>query len=618
MAIHTDMTANEKKAVAAIDRANRRIDKMEQKLRGVATAGRKAGKETEEGVKKSTEATDSGAKSVALYAAGFAAVTLAARSATVAIQEMDQARAEAAERMRASEMGLGSLGQLALGDPQREAELIRQAKEMYKGGGGPDLDTVARTLFSITSAGLNTEENRRLFTGLYGPIQDIPTLARGAATISTAMGAEETGGVRQILSKGAAASAYAPATIPELLEATAMPAAAGGMLKWSDEEVLAATTVMSKTLGESRRGGTAIRSLATSLLREAGFQDLTLPDAIKKIGGMGLTDEQLVGFLGEDATAALGGVLPRAKVGKERPFRDLRYGEAIDKLGGLDMSEAEMVKFLGPAAGPLQERLGELGTFKGLSLEESLDKVQALGLNEPQLIEFLRRKEALTAYQGLQANRELYGQILGDVRGADTGEMIEQIVGSARQQPELRAPRAARIGEAGQAIAEQVIAAERLMADAAMKQYFGEERAAGRMSEFGVALAKLFIRAEQMILGDQATIERFGTAEQKMEFYGVRRGLEEDMLYAPHLPRGAPGAFYPYGQPNLPSGYAPVELGDRSLNMLKQAAVKMLEELRNNTTAVEKAGPSKFGRVPYSGPAPRQVTRPAQPRTDRD
>lgn len=593
MPIETHMSANEKQFVRALEASRREVAKLKEELREVVRAGKEAGRETEGGMRKSTAATDEGVKSIALYAAGFAAITAGARAAKAAIQEMDQARAEAAQRMRESEMGLGSLGQLALGDPQRERQLIEQAKQMYVGGGGPNLDTVARTLFAIESAQLNTEENRRLFTGLYGPIQDIPTLARGAATISAAMGTEETGSLRQILSKGAAASAYAPATIPELLEATALPAATGGMLKLSDEEILAATTVMSKILGVGQ-GGTAMRSLTTSLLREAGFKDLTLPDAIKKIGGMGFTDEQLTSFLGEEATAALEAVLPGAKIKGKRPFRNLRYGEAITELGGLGMSEAEMVTFLGPAAEPLQARFGELGTFKGLSLEESLDKVQALGLSEPQLIEFLRRKEAVTAYGGLQLNRELYADILGDVRGADTGEMIEQIVESARQQPELRAMRRARMGEAGQVIAEEEIAAERQMADAAMKQYYGELRATGRWGEALAGLGKPYIRAEQMLLGDEATIRRFGTTEQQMEFYGVRRGMREDMPYRPYLPpEQAPGGH--------PFRYVPVELSQYSLDQLRFAAEKMNE-------AADK----------MKGTTGRQVTRPVRPVMDRD
>lgn len=235
-------------------------------------------------------------KNLVRYALSFLGVQKAIQVTISLLREMSQVRKESAQQTLQAEFGEAELAQLALGDPKKLRSLLQFSRGLFAAGGARDREEAARTIFALESAGI--VDQRHIFQNLFGIVGAPDVLARAAATVQTALGKDETGNVRDIISKGFGASQFAPATVEQLLEATSRGAGAAKLLQLSDEELLAATTVTAKAAGSAELGGTQVSSLLTSLAKQEGFKGLSLQDSIAKVEGLGLSDPDLIKFLG--------------------------------------------------------------------------------------------------------------------------------------------------------------------------------------------------------------------------------------------------------------------------------------------------------------------------------
>ena len=232
------------------------------------------------------------------FAAGFLSVSNAVGTVTSALNEMQAVRAQSAQKARESRMGMGSLAQVA-NSPEEMKQLTKKAEDLYAGGGAASKDEAARVVFAIKSAG--SMDQFELFKEMRatGLVESPDIMARAATTLLSSMGEEETGSIRDLVSKAFGASAYSPATAEAILEASARSGGTARALGYSDESVLAGTAVMSKTTGSAEIGGTALSSLLDSLDEKGDeYRGMTLPEAIKKLKAKGLEGEELQKYLG--------------------------------------------------------------------------------------------------------------------------------------------------------------------------------------------------------------------------------------------------------------------------------------------------------------------------------
>lgn len=279
----------------------RSLQKVIDKEREVARKALEAGKASEQGQRraqrslnktnreldrakqKGDKAFGSGAVGqLGKFAGALGGVSSAAGLLLKVFDEINASREKFAQSARDSELGMRSLAQLAGGDAAKLRALSGQARELYGQGGARSQNEAAGVVFQLESAGINTGENRKTFGDLFGVIDDPVTFARSARTLQAAMGSQETGNIRGILSKAFAASGKSPAQAPALLEGAARGGAFARQLGISDEDLLAATAVTATTSGSAELGGTQ----AAALLKQLGrAKDPGLRAALRDVGG---------------------------------------------------------------------------------------------------------------------------------------------------------------------------------------------------------------------------------------------------------------------------------------------------------------------------------------------
>ena len=254
------------------DTYNRAVRQAKEQLNAASAAGKKVfGSEALAGVAK--------------LAAAYVSVRTAVSTVTRALTDMEAKRADAAERVRQSRMGAGSLAQVAT-SPENMKALKEKAEDFYRGAGAATLDEAYRTVFAVKSAG--QMEHLEFFKELRasGMIETPDVMARAARTLEFTMGKKETGDMRAIVSKALGASAYSPVSAEALLEAASQGAGIAKAIGLRDEEILALTAMTATAGGKAGEGGTMMTALLTSL-EEAGLEKGTLLEKLKTIEAAG-------------------------------------------------------------------------------------------------------------------------------------------------------------------------------------------------------------------------------------------------------------------------------------------------------------------------------------------
>lgn len=280
------------KAQQAIVALEKKIDKLEGKLKGVSKRTRESGRQAQQSFGSQASSA------IASYAAQFVSLTAVIGAATQALRYHEQIKNQSAQKQLAASAGLAELAQLA-NTPQQLQSLINESREAFGQGIGATVDQAANLVFSLESAGIQGED-RQLFKdlGAANVVADPALFARSQKTLMDAMGTEETGSFTDISSKAFAASAASPSTADELLGAAAGSGGQASRLGISDEQVLAATAVLASPAGGAAEGGTQLQALLTVLEKKGGFEGLTIGQSVQRIDEMGLQGEELVKFFG--------------------------------------------------------------------------------------------------------------------------------------------------------------------------------------------------------------------------------------------------------------------------------------------------------------------------------
>lgn len=336
MAVAVEFSADNAKLLRGMAQLEKKSEALERKLEKVGKAGRKAGDDTSRSMKRATEQGfgRSAQRQIGTYLTGLLGVSAAIGVITRAFREMNRAAEEAAQKNLAAEGGLAELTQLSGGDPKKLQSLIRRARSFFRAGGAENLDQAARTLFSLESAGI-PQSQQQLFGELFGISQTPDVLAKAATTLKTSLGQEETGDIRGIVSKGIAASKFAPARVGPLLEAAARSGSGAKILGVSDEELLAATALLAKASGSAAEGGTQLQALVQALTKQGGFIGLRLQDSISRIESMNLTPPELIKFLGRQEAFKAFTVLRDQPEQFGEILKDVGRAPEIDLVGQL-------------------------------------------------------------------------------------------------------------------------------------------------------------------------------------------------------------------------------------------------------------------------------------------
>ena len=210
-------------------------------------------------------------------------------------QEVEALIQAGEQSITGSRGSIGSLRQLA--DSQEQFDKLQNAaRRLRLSGAVESLGEGADTVFALQSANLLTPDAEALFLQL-GARQVVPDLGKFARAIRTqlaAFGRAETGDAVQIASKAFAASAFSPASVEELLEAAALPGGTARALGISDEEVLAATSLLATSTGSANIGATALRSFLSSTAQSEEFEGLGIFERVRLLASKNLSVSDLL------------------------------------------------------------------------------------------------------------------------------------------------------------------------------------------------------------------------------------------------------------------------------------------------------------------------------------
>lgn len=293
--------------------------KLRQQSEAAARAGRSQHREQEQQARR-------GADSLRILEtvghAAFATLTAAAAGYMRVMAEVREATDAAGAALQGRVSGMGPLGQLAA-TPADRKRLTEQAEEIFTGGatasgGQAGLVEAGNLAFSLESAGLLGERQTFIEAGasrLFDPAA-LPELAKAFSALEKAMGRDEVGSVRDVLSKGLIASAVNPEDVPSLIVASAGAGASAKQMGVGDEQLLAGVATAAGVTGSAAQAGTQA---------EAFFKSLAVADS-----------------RGEEFTK-LGLTLDN--------FKNKSIGEMIDLIESAGLNEGELIKFFGRMEG---------------------------------------------------------------------------------------------------------------------------------------------------------------------------------------------------------------------------------------------------------------------------
>lgn len=314
--IVVEMSGDEAKLWRSFQKIAQQQANLESGFKRVGQAGRQAGSEAgragdeaAKAGKKGSDAFGAGAVSqLQAYAAGFLSLTAVIGGTTKALTDMAEANKKAGEVTRGAAPGFSGLAQLAALDAfpgQKLNRLTGYAKDLYKAGGAADLNEAANTIFQLESAGATGE--RDFFAKAY-QLTDTAALAEAGGKIRAAMGEKEAGSFQQILSKGLAAAGPLPGvSASSIVQATTRGASWGKLLGLSDEEVMAATSVVGQATESVEMGGTQVSSLLKTLVAKGygeRMKGASLSEMLADVRGQGMAQDELVTWFGRAEAAS--------------------------------------------------------------------------------------------------------------------------------------------------------------------------------------------------------------------------------------------------------------------------------------------------------------------------
>jgi len=308
------MSGDEAKLWRSVQKIIRQQQDMENSFKKTGKAGRAAGDQMGAGLKNAAgaaqragrqfkDAGDHGKKAFGAtalaglksYAAGMLSIGVGVGTVKKALEEMEQVRVAAGERVSVAAEPLSQLAQLAGGDKTKLGTLLAAVRASREEGGYTAQQAAA---LQFTLESLGEGKNRAFFAG-FRHITDPTKLAEGAATLKAAFGEKEAGTTREIVNKLLAASAVSKTTVEQFAPAATIAAQTSREIGASDEELLGSMAILSRATKSADVAATEIAALSKTII-EKGLGGQGLLAAMDKIGQetKGLTGEELTGYFG--------------------------------------------------------------------------------------------------------------------------------------------------------------------------------------------------------------------------------------------------------------------------------------------------------------------------------
>lgn len=402
-----------------LERYNARLGELQRQLKAGAIDQQTYSRAAKDAAEQMAQAQEKVAGASAIsqlgqLVAGYVSVSAAIGVASKALTDFAEKQQQAAQRAKESAPSGGTLAQLAYNE-QDYAALRNEANRVYAKGATESLQEANDLVFSVVSAGQEREMDLVARMKATGVVQDPRSMMRAADAMKTALGEKETGGFRQIVGKGLAASQGAPLRAEELLVYAARSGVDAAAIGLSDEEVLAAAGTFAKATGSGEMAGTALAALSRSLARvtgrtkeEAAAEKLAADEEVKKLVTSKMTPKQIEGLT-------------------KRAYR------------------AHGLTAAGEGAG---------FELKGKSLLGMVEEISAADLDAAELQKLLGDQEAVKGFRLMRTNRTAYQQLLGRVQRSQTGDFLEKRVRWAEEDPTISAAIAARAAKAKKELSE--------------------------------------------------------------------------------------------------------------------------------------------------------------------
>lgn len=328
-----NLTGDEARLLRALDKV---IEKEKQVRDGF--------KETATQTKGDGDAFLSG--TVQNYITGLATVGGAIEGIKLAWRQMREEQEIAARSIEGGESGLRRLAQLAE-TPQDLAHLKAEAEKTSRET-GMSLDRAQALQFAIESQQLGGER------GLFSQVSQFAgaePLSTGVGKMIAGFGAGEVGGARAAINKLLVAAKTSDVDVESFAPTAAIFAGTAGAIGASDEEALAALSVLSPVFKSSETAGERIRALA-SFIQRKGFGGKGFKSGMEAIGAdiSEMTDVERGKYFGSQEVQQ-GYTAYAANAGR------------IDDLAGLLDFEGG----LGPGDDAVARRLAVVGSDPGLS-----------------------------------------------------------------------------------------------------------------------------------------------------------------------------------------------------------------------------------------------------------
>lgn len=318
------------------------------------------------------------------------------------ISETNALLAEQAQITFRSGRSLGSLSQLAGGDPVKLEQLRAAARKTFEEGAFDDIAGARNLTFELESAGALSE---RAFFSRLQEVDDAALIARSAALVQSSLGKAETGSLQAITSKSIAGALAAPGVSPsQISRGASIAAETAKQLGISDEELIAAISRVSEVTGSGEQAGQRVNQLFLSLIRK-GAADNSFGQAFSKtlldVKKLGLSEEALVKYLGSSEAGQAFGALEDTQAFKGR-LRVIASAEETDLAGrtiatAFGQDEVIAGRLRRAEAAKKQISLQDFGVME-LGLQAERDRLYADRINEgyhPYAVTFAEKVEDL-------------------------------------------------------------------------------------------------------------------------------------------------------------------------------------------------------------------------------
>lgn len=183
--------------------------------------------------------------------AGMASLATVIGGIKQALSEVREEANRIGEQADARFSTRGVLAQVA--DPKNLAadfaNLVSQSEDMLRKGAVGSIEEADRLTFALRSTGQESDRDTFAALGRTGLVESLSEVVNATDSLKDAFGRSEVGDVRQMLSKGLAASAVSQTSMEAILVNSAKAGAAAAKAGVTDEEMMAAVATLSDPLG---------------------------------------------------------------------------------------------------------------------------------------------------------------------------------------------------------------------------------------------------------------------------------------------------------------------------------------------------------------------------------